>query len=378
MSQTTKVFLREELYERVWTTPMHKLAKEFGYSDVGLAKLCEKHQIPRPGLGHWRRVELGHKPERTPLPQVAEPTPYRIEIVIREAASSESRINPQDVPVIAVSPDRPISHPLVVRSERLLRNGKKDEKGLWCPRSGSASPINVTEAVLPRALRALDALFSALEERGVQILWPKEENATLSLVAESEAVGLCLSEILDTKTHTPTEQESVRRKKEHWWSPPKWDYQPTGMLRISLLCGESTHARRNWSEGKKKSIEDCLGAVVVGLGALVESVKKVKAERQRWHDEYEAKRRRHEEERRKHEEFQRKGEVIRRAAQALQESQLVRNLVVCLGNSRHLHELDMESLRRMQALLEWCSAYADRIDPMCHPDMLLRDFEKST
>jgi hypothetical protein len=39
MSPTTKVFLREELYERVWTTPMHRLAKEFGYSDVGLAKV---------------------------------------------------------------------------------------------------------------------------------------------------------------------------------------------------------------------------------------------------------------------------------------------------------------------------------------------------
>ncbi len=81
--ETKKVFLREELYERVWTTPMQRLAKEFGYSDVGLAKLCEKHNIPRPGLGHWRRVELGHKPDRTPLPVVAQPNPYRIEIEIR-------------------------------------------------------------------------------------------------------------------------------------------------------------------------------------------------------------------------------------------------------------------------------------------------------
>ena len=58
----TQTFLREELYERVWTTPVHRLAKEFGYSDVGLAKLCHKHQIPTPGLGYWRRLELGHRP----------------------------------------------------------------------------------------------------------------------------------------------------------------------------------------------------------------------------------------------------------------------------------------------------------------------------
>ena len=291
---------------------------------------------------------------------------------------SDGKIAPEDVPVISVSPDGPISHPLVLRSERLLRNGKKDEKGLLCPRSGSVSHINVTEAVLPRALRVLDALFSALEERGVQILWPKEENANLSIVAESEVVGFCLSEILETKPHTPTEQEAARRKREYWWSPQKWDYQPTGMLRVSLLCGETTHARRNWSEGKKKSLEDCLGALVLGIGALVECIKTVKAERQRWHDEWEAKERRREEARRQHEEFVRKAEVIRKAAQALHDSQLVRRLVVCLGNSRHLHELPIESLRQMQGLLEWCTEYADRIDPTCHPDILMRDFETKT
>jgi hypothetical protein len=43
---------RAELYQRVWTSPLRTLAKEFGVSDVGLAKICEKHQIPRPEQGH--------------------------------------------------------------------------------------------------------------------------------------------------------------------------------------------------------------------------------------------------------------------------------------------------------------------------------------
>jgi hypothetical protein len=64
---------REELYGKVWTTPMRKLAAEFGLSDVGLAKICKKHEIPRPGLGYWRRVEMGQNPPRTPLPPVNEP-----------------------------------------------------------------------------------------------------------------------------------------------------------------------------------------------------------------------------------------------------------------------------------------------------------------
>ncbi len=55
MQERTRDLLREELYERVWTTPMRKLAQEFKYSDGGLAKLCRRHHTPIPGLGYWRK-----------------------------------------------------------------------------------------------------------------------------------------------------------------------------------------------------------------------------------------------------------------------------------------------------------------------------------
>ena len=50
---------RTDLYERVWTTPLRTLAKEFGLSDVGLAKLCRRHGIPLPGRGYWVRMQFG-------------------------------------------------------------------------------------------------------------------------------------------------------------------------------------------------------------------------------------------------------------------------------------------------------------------------------
>jgi hypothetical protein len=374
MGKATKVFLREELYERVWTTPMHRLAKEFGYSDVGLAKLCEKHNIPRPGLGYWRRLELGQKPSRPPLPVVEQPNPYQIEIVIRERILPDGEGVLREVPVVPVSADRQISHPVVVRSERVLRNAKKDESEILVPRKGTASHIRVTEVALPRALRILDAFFVALGGRGMQIVWPNEENASLHIVCESENIGFALEEILDRKAHTPTEQETARHKRDYWWSPPKWDYQSTGMLRISLHSSETTGARRTWSERKERSLESYLGAVVLGIGTLVESIKKVKAERQRWHDEFEAEQKRRREEAEREREFARRGEVISKAAKALHLSQLVRRLAVCLGKSVHLNTLNNESLTRMRELLEWCSEYANEIDPTCEPEVLLHSF----
>ena len=48
---------RDSLYEEVWTTPLLKLAKTYGISDVGLKKICRKLSIPTPGLGYWAKKE---------------------------------------------------------------------------------------------------------------------------------------------------------------------------------------------------------------------------------------------------------------------------------------------------------------------------------
>lgn len=46
---------RDELYGLVWQTPMRTLAKRYGLSDVGLRKICKKHEIPTPPLGYWAK-----------------------------------------------------------------------------------------------------------------------------------------------------------------------------------------------------------------------------------------------------------------------------------------------------------------------------------
>lgn len=50
----------QQLYDRVWTEPIHRIAKEFGLSDRGLGKFCERLDIPVPPRGYWRAKETGH------------------------------------------------------------------------------------------------------------------------------------------------------------------------------------------------------------------------------------------------------------------------------------------------------------------------------
>ena len=203
MESTIKVFLREELYERVWQTPMHRLAKEFSYSDVGLAKLCEKHNIPRPGLGYWRRIELGQKPERTPLPVVEHPNPYRIEIAVRDPRPVDAKAAAQEAPTVTVSPERVLAN----RDRSRSRSENFILVLFRVPQQAFRTHHEVSEATLLRALRILDALFAALEAHAMQVLWPKDENGSLQVVCESESICFTLEEILDRRVHAPTDQE---------------------------------------------------------------------------------------------------------------------------------------------------------------------------
>ena len=66
---TTRSITRRKLYERLWSEPTTKVAVAFGISDVGLAKLCKRHDIPRPPRGYWAQRQHGQTPPQEPLPR---------------------------------------------------------------------------------------------------------------------------------------------------------------------------------------------------------------------------------------------------------------------------------------------------------------------
>ena len=67
-SALMKRYDRKDLYEKVWTTPIRTLAREFGVSDVTLGKACKGLRIPIPGRGYWakKRANLPVR-DRPPL-----------------------------------------------------------------------------------------------------------------------------------------------------------------------------------------------------------------------------------------------------------------------------------------------------------------------
>ena len=51
-AMATITITRKSLYDQVWSEPILHLAKRYGMSNVGLAKICRKHNIPRPPCGY--------------------------------------------------------------------------------------------------------------------------------------------------------------------------------------------------------------------------------------------------------------------------------------------------------------------------------------
>ena len=48
----TNALNRKALYDLVWAKPISTVAKDYGLSDRGMAKLCERNSIPVPPRGY--------------------------------------------------------------------------------------------------------------------------------------------------------------------------------------------------------------------------------------------------------------------------------------------------------------------------------------
>jgi hypothetical protein len=184
---------RQELYDLVWQTPTRHLCKRFGLSDVGLAKTCKRLKIPRPSYGYWAKKAAGAKLKRTPLPPCDEGRSQKIVFApsepktedddgffdadIRALYEQESQSEPITVSDALRSP-----HPLVARTCDALSRAKpsqwsRDPGHLYPEREDGAHLLDIvcSKAILPRALRIMDAMLKGLENRGYTIAAPQRD-----------------------------------------------------------------------------------------------------------------------------------------------------------------------------------------------------------
>jgi hypothetical protein len=128
-------FTRKELYDLVWATPMTKLAKRFGISDVGLRKICVKHDIPTPPLGYWAKLNFGKSVERAALGTAGDNIRDKVLVALSAAmdlpeaavtAEVEAREIYTDPIKVPIDPPKDL-HPVARATSRALRSAKPDD-----------------------------------------------------------------------------------------------------------------------------------------------------------------------------------------------------------------------------------------------------------
>ncbi len=359
MNETITTVTREELYQQVWAAPAVQLAKKYGISSTALAKICKKLNVPRPGRGHWRRVQLRQKIVPPSLPDAGKCR--RVETVIRPVSSRfpvlsltpemQSRIEAESRPEnhIHVSECLRDPHPLICQTKSVIETAETSSGDVvWPPPSRPRLDLEVSKAFLSRALRIMDALLKALEQRGFTIELAKDQSLETRVLADREKICIRLCEVVD----------SIELPAEKCWGQKR-----RGRLCFRIVEYDPKGGRKTWTDGKRYCLEDCLNEIVIGIMASAEAkrqwrLKREEEERQ-WREEQ---RRRQEEERIRQEEAAHRKELENQAASWAKCAQIRAFLAACeQAVTERTGSLTPGS--PVAQWLAWAYRHADRFDP---------------
>jgi len=279
MSNEVKSVTRHELYNQVWTKPMSQLCFEYSLSDVGLAKICRKHNIPRPYLGYWAKKAAGKKAAQTKLPN-PESNPI-ISITIYDRGVLPIMLPPNDD---GVTPPEPVvvsnslrgCHSLVSNTRDLLERAKAGEDGLVRVAEDLPLAIRVSKQSLHRSLLLFDAMLRELIHRG----YPVGSRPTVTI--DNVEFTISITEYLNIVKEEPQEHNLTGRYSfGHSFTSKR--YVPSGNLYINIVNASNfwrCDCRATWRDGKRQKLEDQLSDFIGHLYFLVNRKKLQAAQEQ--------------------------------------------------------------------------------------------------
>ncbi len=376
MPEQSITIKRSELYEKVWSTPMTQLAKEFGISDVALGKTCKRNNIPKPGLGYWAKLEHGKAVKRTALPQ-SEEGDY--EITINAFERTEIRTEDSDPEQVAMADqlirrinmgDNPTpssdaldnAHRYVKTAYRSLRNAQEDESNILTPKTQRCLPIHVSAGCLNRALLIMDSLLSFLEEFDISI--DSEHLDRIPVLGHQ--ISFCLRESLDKEEIEMTTKEERQKELYSWMhNRPKYKYVPNGKLSLSINeeCYPSG-LRRHWSDNRKQKLEGFLKKFLISAIEISVHQETLTRRNRRVQRERAEERKRQAEISHKRWQEQRQVEGLENEVAQWVRSQQIRSYVSHIHSAAIKKHGAIEKGSQLGEWIKWATRRADIVDPL--------------
>lgn len=289
---------REELFKKVWQKPMIRLAEEFGISGNGLAKVCDKLNVPYPPRGYWAKKEAGKPvvtfklpPRGAGIPETADihPSPPKA-VPAPEVVQAAAELGAL-VADIAVPDNLDALHPRIQAwvKDHKKRQQERDQEikrrrhdTWWKP----TIIRDLTERDLYR-LRVTSAIFVGVERAGGKIeKSPFAGKITFSINGHEIECSIVEKMVRSLKQ---------REEQGNWTAYP--DYHQSGLessgyLRVSIttyLDGRQPQWIESGKTKMDKLLPDIIGAIVAA-GPILEKMKREREEQQQRYREEEARR----------------------------------------------------------------------------------------
>lgn len=366
---------REALYEQVWSRPMIEVAASYGVTGTALKKTCTRHEIPTPERGYWARLQHGKPVRQQPLPKLTDARLARITITgqsggrsdgVRQAkAKARERLGSTAGDVQAAT--EPLREPsALAATRRAIEKARPDGQGFAAIQGAGLVPLRIAPASIDRALSILSRLLALAESQGYR---PRITDAGLALAIDDETVSFGIEERAQNVPHEPTAAELKQAADHERWgfsgTPwPKYDHVPSARLALTIHENSYGGLRRNYADGKTRTLEDLLPDVIVGCAehaAMIKERRRADEERARRWKEAEARRARtaaHQAREKRRLEF---AEAVH--AQLVQRGKLSAVLV-------HLENVATEAAPGPQAMASWLKRRIQEIDALIGPDFL--------
>lgn len=367
MSNTT--FTRQELYDLVWSKPVIHIAKEYGFSDNGIRKICKKYNIPLPKSGYWSKLKFNKKVVKTKLPKQDDNPQISLEKSNQELYTGNNPLSKlalrkneilQAKGLNLTVPDKLSKPHKFVKATKEYRKQlniiqKKGGKNRELDNSHILR-IWVSDNLYGRGLRFMDTLLKLLEKRGHQITINRETK----VIIRGESYSIRIDE----------KHRRVKRPSEYSWDT--FDLEPTGNLCLKV----DSFPKKEWSDGKTKKLEDRLVDILAWLEIKGEEDEQQAIASAIWHKKYEEEKQREKELQILKDEELAKFEELFQAATRFHKAQYLRNFIKEFED----YAIKSNTLNpEKQEWINWAKEKADWYDPFIEKEVpLLSDIDRDT
>jgi hypothetical protein len=282
---------REELYKKVWETPMNQIAKDYGLSSSKLKSICEKNDIPTPLAGHWTKKELGKALDIKPLPPSKSGASDMISLMPDPVvkASSEVRLPIRVVKAqIPPLPKREItSKTPMSRAHPVVKSwlDKKIEATQQAKREISLGYHSIPEKPFTnpeeRRMKVLDMIFKAIDKKGFSIT-PSDLGYQFSVHYEGIPLEFSVTEKYKLVKTPLTKIEKAKA----WNRDRQWNQEKvyTGFLQFTIKSSIASGHKSIWLEDVDTRLEDLvpeIASAILACGPKLVERKRENEERTR-------------------------------------------------------------------------------------------------